>query len=164
MKTMDKTGLIDSILTTSDKLFRILLPTIPKELLTLDVTMPQMKIMLMLFIKGPMRMSNIAAELDVTLPTATSFIDRLVEKDFVIRVSHPNDRRVVLCRLTETGQKTLDVIWKSSEGNLSRILQEMDLKQLQMLMEVLEYMLETARTKSEPNLIGDTIKKEIQAI
>ena len=108
MEKTKKTELVASILMTSDKLFRKLLPTVPQEVLTLDVTMPQLKIMLILFIHGPMRMSAIASEMGVALPTATSFIDRLVDKNFVIRESQPNDRRVVLCRLVEAGQKTID--------------------------------------------------------
>ncbi|MBP1707035.1 MAG: hypothetical protein H6Q39_759 [Chloroflexi bacterium] len=66
-----KDNLVEEILTLADKLFRQLLPTVPEELLSLDVTMPQLKMMMILYVNGPARMSDIAAGLDITLPTTT---------------------------------------------------------------------------------------------
>ncbi len=71
----ERDHLVDAILGLADSLFRTLLPTVPRDLLTLDVTMPQIKILLILYVGGPRRMSDIAADLDVTLPAATSLID-----------------------------------------------------------------------------------------
>jgi DNA-binding MarR family transcriptional regulator len=148
MDAANKTKLVESILILSDGIFRKLLPTVPKEILSLDVTMPQMKIMLMLFMHGPMRMSAIASEMDVALPTATSFIDRLAEKNYVVRENQPNDRRVVLCNLTEAGQKAIGGIWESGRKNIGNILEEMDDRKLQMLAEVLQSMLEMAEASA----------------
>jgi DNA-binding MarR family transcriptional regulator len=153
MEKGDKSNLVEEILSTSDKLFRKLLPTVPRELLDLDVTMPQLKIMLLLYINGAMRMRSIAAELEVTLPTATSFIDRLAEKNYVVRESQPHDRRVVLCRLSEDGQKMVDGIWESSRKNVKKLLEQMNADKLQMLVEVLQDMLDSASAEEEAKLI-----------
>jgi DNA-binding MarR family transcriptional regulator len=151
MENAGESVLIESILTASDKLFRILLPTVPRELLELDITMPQMKIILMLFIHSPLRMSTIAAELEVTLPTATSFIDRLVEKHYVIRDSQPDDRRVVLCRLSETGLKTVGGIWETGRQELKKILGEMDNSKLEMFVNALQSMMVVAHDQRKVN-------------
>ncbi len=153
MEQEKKNVLVEEVLMTSDKLFRKLLPTIPHELLALDITMPQMKIMLMLFMHGPMRMGVIASEMDVTLPTATSLVDRLVEKDYVLRESQPDDRRVVRCRLSKAGHKTIGGIWESSRGNVQKLLEELEYAKLEMLRQVLQYMLETANTLEKPGII-----------
>jgi DNA-binding MarR family transcriptional regulator len=158
MEKTEKAELVESILLTSDKLFRKLLPTIPQEILTLDVTMPQLKIMLMLFIHGSMRMSDIASEMGVALPTATSFIDRLVDKSFVARESQPNDRRVVLCRLAEGGQKAIDLIWESGRANIGGLLEEIDTGELQMLDSVLQSVLDKANAKAEQLIVSDEVK------
>jgi DNA-binding MarR family transcriptional regulator len=142
MALTEKGKLIDDILSLADRLFRHLLPTVPQNLLTLDVTMPQIKIMLILYIHGPVRMSDIAAELEVTLPTSTSLVDRLVEKNFVVRENQPDDRRVVLCRLSEAGQKAIAGIWASTRVNSQELLQAMDTAKLKMLVEVLEAMMQ----------------------
>jgi DNA-binding MarR family transcriptional regulator len=144
MHVENKEKLIDETLSLADKLFRQLFPTVPRELLTLDVTMPQMKIMLTLYINGPTRMSVIASELDVALPTATSLVDRLVEKRFVLRENQVDDRRVVLCRLSEEGQKAIGRVWESSRIRCQELLENMDINKLRMLADVLEDMLKSA--------------------
>jgi DNA-binding MarR family transcriptional regulator len=145
MASNNKDYLCDEILSLADRLFRQLLPTVPHNLLTLDVTMPQLKIMLILYIHGPVRMSDIAAGLDVTLPTSTSLVDRLVEKNFVIRESQADDRRVVLCRLSEVGQKAIGSIWESARNRSKELLEAMDTGKLKMFIEVLETMLQTSK-------------------
>ena len=145
MAANHKEELIQRILTLADNLFRQLLPTVPKELLTLDISMSQLKVMLLLFINGPLNMSNIAASLDVTLPTASSLIDRLVEKDYIERENISDDRRVVLCRLSENGQKAINGIWDSGRVRSREILEKMDLANLEMFFSVLSAMMKSAK-------------------
>lgn len=57
--------------------------------------------------KGKNTMKEIADELGITMPTATSLIERLVKADFVERIADENDRRVVKIKLTIEGQATL---------------------------------------------------------
>jgi DNA-binding MarR family transcriptional regulator len=138
----DRPELLESILKIGDKLFRQLLPAIPREgLLELDVTMPQLKIMLLLFINGPMRMGALAADLQVTLATATGLVERLVEREMVTRESQPDDRRVVLCRLSQEGQKTISRIWETARHNTRVLLENLDTGTLQTLAGVLQTML-----------------------
>lgn len=136
----NKDGLVEDILTLADKLFRQLFPTVPKDLLTLDITMPQTKIILILYIHGPRRMSDIASELDVTLPTATSLVERLVEKGYVLRETQPDDRRVVLCRLSDDGQKAIGRIWQLARNRTAESLEAMDVSKLGLFVEALQAM------------------------
>jgi DNA-binding MarR family transcriptional regulator len=147
MALVTKNQLVEDILALADQLFRQLLPTVPKELLTIDVTMPQLKIMLILYIHGPTRMSDIAGGLDVTFPTATILVDKLVGKDFVTRESQKNDRRVVVCRLSENGQKAVGRIWESSRLRSQELLEALDTTKLRMFVEILEDMLKSADKK-----------------
>jgi len=143
MKKSSQEDAIEGILKLTDRLFRALLPTVPKRLLNIDVTMPQMKIMLMLFIIGPMRMSDLADNLHVTLATATRLVDRLVEKGFVVRENQPDDRRVVLCNLSNRGLNMVNGIWETARNNIKSILRNLDIGKLGMLAEVLEDMLQS---------------------
>ena len=140
----DKDGLVDDILALADRLFRELLPTVPKDLLTLDVTMPQIKILLILHVHGPRRMSDLASELDITLPATTSLVDRLVEKQYVAREASPDDRRVVLCHLSEAGQLAIGRIWQSARKRSQELLQSMALSKLELLVEALRAMHDVA--------------------
>ena len=140
----DKERLVDGILALADKLFRELLPTVPRDLLSLDITMPQMKILVILYVTGPRRMSDVASELDVTLPTATSLVERLVEKRYVERETNPDDRRVVLCHLSEAGEQVIKHIWQTAGKRSRELLQAMDVSKLEMFAEALQAMHETA--------------------
>jgi MarR family transcriptional regulator, organic hydroperoxide resistance regulator len=53
----------------------------------------------------PVTMSDFAADLRISLPTATHLVDRLVVKDLVARRRSDEDRRVVLIELSERGRK-----------------------------------------------------------
>jgi DNA-binding MarR family transcriptional regulator len=140
----EKQQVVEDILKLADGLFRELLPAVPKELLDMDVTMPQMKIMLILFMRGPQRMSALASDLGITLATATGLVDRLVERDFIVRENSPDDRRVVLCRLSENGQKAVARLWKSARNRSGQLLAAMEISKLNMFREALAAMLSSA--------------------
>jgi DNA-binding MarR family transcriptional regulator len=145
--------MVDDILSLSDRLFRALLSTVPDELLTLDVTMPQMKILLLIYIHGPLRMTTIANDLKVTLPTATSLVDKLVEKSYIQRDTQSDDRRVVLCKLTGAGQKVIGGIWLSARARCQQLLLSMEYAKLAMLKDVLEAMLQSADSQAAQKMI-----------
>lgn len=143
----DKGKLVGRILSIADRLFRELLPTVPQDVLSLDITMPQFKILLVLYVGGSTRMSDIASRLDVTLPTATSLVDRLVEKHYVAREDDPDDRRVVLCHLSEQGEAALGRIWHLARARCHELLEAMDLSKLEMLADALQSMYDVAVTE-----------------
>jgi DNA-binding MarR family transcriptional regulator len=144
MSKPSKSELVESILRLADRLFRRLLPTVPKELIEIDVTMPQLKILFILFINGAARMSALAQDLGVTMATASGLVDRLVERDMVARESDSADRRVVLCRLSEEGHKVVSRIWESARNNTRKLLTALEIRELQKLTSVLETMLDAA--------------------
>ncbi|MDY6893454.1 MAG: MarR family transcriptional regulator [Chloroflexota bacterium] len=137
-----KEELVEKTLQLSDKAFQELIPILPKEWLKLDLTMPQLKVVLLLFQEGPLRMSVIASELGVSLATATGIIDRLVERDIVFREDDPDDRRVVLCHLSDKGENLISGLWHLSRERTRDLLEAMDLQQLLLLGEVLEALLQ----------------------
>ncbi|MGB2853048.1 MAG: MarR family transcriptional regulator [Dehalococcoidia bacterium] len=137
-----KEDLVEHVLELGARIFRELLPTIPKEVLQFDLTMPQLKVVLLLFLNGPMRMSDLAAGLSVSLATATGVVDRLVERDIVLRESEPKDRRVVLCRLSEKGQDLTDVLWQSARNRTRELLMAITIPRLKLLNEALEALLQ----------------------
>ena len=150
---MIKDELVESTLQLTDKAFRDLFPILPKEWLSLDLTMPQLKVVLLLFTNGPERMSTIASALGVSLATATGVVDRLVEKDMVTREGDPNDRRIVLVRLSGKGEKLITGLWQLARGNIEALLRALDQRKLQLLNEALMALLEA----------GEVVKRELQS-
>ena len=80
MPKASREELVEASFKIRNNIFRVMLPTVPREVLVMDFTMPQLKAMFLLFLNGPMRMSDLAADLGVTLATSTGVIDRLVER------------------------------------------------------------------------------------
>ena len=83
---------VEYVLDLANRVFRELLPIIPKEVLQFDLTMPQLKVVLLLFLNGQMRMSDIASALGVSLATATGVVDRLVDREIILRDTDASDR------------------------------------------------------------------------
>ena len=144
-----KEDLIGSILQLTDRAFRQLLPMVPKEWLRLDLTMPQLKVVLLLFISGPSRMSEIASALGVSLATATGVVDRLVERDILTREGDPGDRRVVLCRLSEKGGELMSGLWQLSRDQAGELMRSLAIPQLLLITESLEVLLQAGEATKE---------------
>jgi DNA-binding MarR family transcriptional regulator len=133
-----KEELIESILQLTDKLFRQLLPILPMEWLHLDLTITQLKVVLLLFITGHSRMSDIASELGVSLATATGVADRLVERNLLIRNGDPDDRRVVLCQLSNDGEKLIRDLWQLTQKRAGELMSAIDTPRLLLISEALQ--------------------------
>ena len=152
MSRPNRAELVENALKTGAELFRVSLPIVPREILDLDVTMTQLKILFLLFVDGRKRMSDLASDLGITLATASGLVDRMVEREMVIRESQPDDRRVVLCRLSESGRVSISRIWESAANRLRDLLKNLDDGSLRTLTEILQTMLASAGPKNQATL------------
>jgi DNA-binding MarR family transcriptional regulator len=103
----------------------------------LELTMPQCRA-LALLPQGPQRMGNIAAYLGSSLSSATSMIDRLVDKGLVERLSDPDDRRVVLCQLTVRGQEEIERFWRIGRLGIARLTEHLTTDELEKVVQAIE--------------------------
>jgi DNA-binding MarR family transcriptional regulator len=138
----NKEQLIQSTLELGDKGFRELFVFLPKEWLSLDLTAGQLRALLLLFTNGPTRMSDISSTLGVSMATATGVIDRMVERGIVVRESDPNDRRIVLCRVSPEGEKLVSGLWHSWSKRGEEMLRALDRPKLLAVRAMLEALLE----------------------
>ena len=142
--------LIDSTLALSERAFRELFPILPKEWLSLDLSTPQLKVVLLLLVHGPSRMSIIASALGVSLATGTGVVDRLVERGIVVRQGDPEDRRVVLCCLSPKGEKMLVGLWKLAREHAEIMFRSLSIDQIMAVRAGLQALLEAgAATKDQ---------------
>ena len=68
-----------------------------------SISMAHVLVMSVIDKGGPIPMTRIAELIGSGLPTATGFVNRMVERGFVRREHDTRDRRVVLVSLTEEG-------------------------------------------------------------
>lgn len=88
----------------------------------LDVTMPQMKVLMLLRENGALRVGVLARHLNVSTPTITGIVDRLVRQELVRRQDDPSDRRVVLNVLTRQGEEMMDRLQHHGDAELTRVV------------------------------------------
>ncbi len=101
-----------------------------ERLLRMGVSMSQLHVMSMLDRHGDMPMSRLAEMIDISLSNATGLIDRMEERGFVERLRVPDDRRVVLVRLTDGGRKLIDDVEVLRAETLRTVLDRLDPDQL----------------------------------
>jgi DNA-binding MarR family transcriptional regulator len=102
-----------------------------ERLLRLGVSMSQLHVMSMLDRHGEMPMSRLAEMIDVSVSNATGLVDRMEERGFVERDRVPDDRRVVLVRVSETGRRLLDDIEILRAETLRTVLDRLEPTQLE---------------------------------
>ncbi len=103
----------------------------------LELTMPQLHTMALLS-QGPQRMGVIAWRLNSSQSAATSMIDRLVDKDLVVRVPDKDDRRVVACQLTGTGREEMERLWRINRMRIAKMADYLTIEELRRVVEAME--------------------------
>ena len=82
---------------------------------------------------GEMPMSGLADMLDVSLSNTTGFVDRMEERGLVERHRVPDDRRIVMVRITDRGREAMAEADVLKEELLRSILLELDVPRLERL-------------------------------
>src|SRR5947209_18278382 len=80
----------------------------PGEWLETEVTMSQLKTLMVLYGLGQATMGELADALGTGVSTVTGIVDRLVEHGLVVREEDPRDRRVVVGHPTSDGLALVD--------------------------------------------------------
>lgn len=101
-----------------------------ERVLRLGISVAQLHILYTLRRNGQMPMSRLAEVLNVSLSNATGLIDRIEERGFVDRTRVPEDRRIVLIRVTEAGERMLTEIDALSDELLRSVLGHLDRSKL----------------------------------
>jgi DNA-binding MarR family transcriptional regulator len=70
--------------------------------------------------QGPMTQSDLAAEMELGAASVGRLVDRLVERGFVIRSQHPEDRRSYRLSLS----KTAEALLKELDGTAAQLRQD----------------------------------------
>ncbi len=126
------------------------------EITLLNLTMIQLKLVLFLTLKGSARMTVIAEELDMGLSTVTGVTDRLVKLDIIAREDDPEDRRIVVCRLTGNGRAMITNAWNVIRNRLADLLMEIPEEKLPLVDEVMELFLSAGRSARQKALKNKT--------
>jgi DNA-binding MarR family transcriptional regulator len=89
------------------------------------VTLPQLRLLVMLASRGPLNLGAVADGLGVHPSNATRACDRLVMAGFLDRRDNPADRRNLLLELTPSGQDLVAEVMAHRRAAIAEILDRM---------------------------------------
>jgi DNA-binding MarR family transcriptional regulator len=135
---MEKSELIDEIVTLQRQLNKILGPFAAKPWIDLGLTIAQLKSLFFIADQETTNFKKLAEALGVTPPNITGIVDRLVEQGLVTRNENPEDRRIMLLQATEKGKNLLDNLRETRTVRMAQILTHMSPEDLAMLLKGLK--------------------------
>ena len=144
--------LTEQIITNQKAMFQAMQGVQMPDWLGSDMTMPQFKILFLLYTHGDLRMSEIAKTLDKNISTATGIVDRLVEQHFIRREEDPKDRRVVIARLTHLGQELCESFLQAGWQQAHSMLSHLTLEELQIVAQGMTIMARVATTEAHERI------------
>lgn len=113
--------------------------------LELSMSTPQLKALFLIAEADRVRMRELARRLGGSFSNATVLVDRLVERGLVERLVEPQDRRVVLVRVTEEGRRLIEQLVTSWRTLAGPVLEKMTPEDLAALRQGLAGILKAAR-------------------
>jgi len=103
-----------------------------------NLTKPQMLTLSALTRKASCTMTELAEMTRIASSALTGIIDRLIEKDLVIRQRNGEDRRVVRIMLSQEGRAVIEDIRNHGKQHLVQILSKIDKEDRENLIMLLE--------------------------
>lgn len=117
-----------------------------------DITGPQLSIMERLIESGPMRISQLAQEEGIRMPTASNTLHQLEQRDLVHRVRDETDRRGVKVEITDRGIKEYDRVADERTQYVAEMISTLDAESLTQLKEATPALAELARSYNTGNI------------
>jgi DNA-binding MarR family transcriptional regulator len=131
----ERDDLIHQIIQTQRDLGRALARH-QSPLFSSNLTMRQLKVLMLVSANGSATGQELSHHLGVTLGTVTGLVDRLVAHGLVSRHEDPHDRRVRRVELTAEGRKLLEDINNAGLNEYRRIMNHLDTETLRCLHQV----------------------------
>ncbi|MCC7104003.1 MAG: MarR family transcriptional regulator [Chloroflexi bacterium] len=132
-----------------DQRFYYLVRSGPDPWLQIDLTMPQLKTLLVVHGLRPAAMGRVASLLSVGLSTATGLVDRLVEHGLVRRAEDSRDRRVVRVTTTDAGEELIARFATAGTDRLRLLLRRLDPGELRLVARALDLLYGAAQAEFE---------------
>ncbi|GAA2876297.1 MarR family transcriptional regulator [Pseudonocardia halophobica] len=113
------------------------------------VTLPQLRIMVMIASRGPLNLGAIAASLEVHPSNASRACDRLVAAGLLDRRDDPADRRNLLLQLTKAGAQLVDEVTVQRRQAIQDTLEKMPVRRRRGLVAALSAFADAAGEPAE---------------
>lgn len=114
------------------------------------LTGPQLSILARLVETGNARISDIAREEGIRMPTASNAIHQMEERGLVERIADPNDRRGVRVAITEFGEQEYQRVGEERVSELATMFANLTPDELELLQAAVPVIKKVADTYQAP--------------
>ena len=144
-------------------MMRGLKATMGQAWMEIDLTLPQLRTLLVLAEEGPLVIGQIAQRLGIGLSTGGHLVDRLVQAGLAERTEDVEDRRRTLAQLTPKGEELLTRLLSGLQ-QLQVWLHEVDQDDLAVFLQGLKAInrLASARNGTIPNLHSNNCSQIVE--
>src|SRR3989339_498138 len=140
----------------------IIMPKEDKESCLSNLTISEIKTLVLFKDQSTYNMSKIAEFVGMPLPTTTHVVDRMVKEGFLERSLDEKDRRVVNISITAKGKKSIEDSEKYHKESMKRVLETMEpedreklIKAMEIFIKVVEEIGEKKNSKAIRNKSGN---------
>jgi DNA-binding MarR family transcriptional regulator len=141
---LDRDELEARALSLDMRVFMMLSAGADDPMLSLDLSMPQLKALLLVERLGAPSMGDLAHVLRVGQPAISALVDRLTDHGLVHREDDAQDRRVVRVRGTETCHELVRRIRLAGQNRLQRVISHLTDEELSHVVSAMEILHRTA--------------------
>lgn len=142
----EKGQLVERVLQAQQQLQRLIASTHSNPLLRVNLTMQQLKVLLILSTGGGRSSQELTRVLGVGSATVTGLVDRLVAQGLVARREDPHDRRVRLVEPTDSGRELIANLEEAGSVHMRGLLDTLDGDDLVALERIINRLTEAAAT------------------
>ena len=96
----------------------------------------------------PLTMGALSAELKIPLSSTTRIVDWLVRGKFLERTHNPNDRRVVLVKLTKNGEQFFEMAMDYNKKRIAHLMEKFSLEEQDQLLHLMRKLLSKLQEES----------------
>ena len=118
-----------------------------------SLSIPQLRSLAFLKRNPGASLSELAEHLGVTCATASTTTERLVQRDFVLRSDHPQERRKIVLYLTPEGRQHLEQTQAQTRAHIADLLDGLSAKEITQIEEgltLLKNVFEKSEVKKAP--------------
>jgi DNA-binding MarR family transcriptional regulator len=144
--TQDAHRLLDLLNALGSTTFRQLLW---QKLSELELTYAQSQVLFYAAEHSDCTMGEVAKAFGVTLPAVTQIVDRLEQKDLVLRAHHPTDRRVYVVDVTRHGRVVVHDLETTRVAAMEAVLRGVTARERSRIVEGLETLVDAATRAHE---------------
>lgn len=140
----ERAAAVHAVMEAQKQIYRALHQTQEPAWLNLDLSMAQLKALMVLATQPAMNVSSLADTLQIGKPATSILVDRLVQLGYVERTEDAEDRRRTLVSPSAAGQELVTRLREGPQDRFMRWLQQMTTEDLDALVRSLDALAEIA--------------------